>query len=81
MLPSPRVFVNFAARLDPASDERRRRLERAHRVSAPRLLAIVFADFEKRFLSGLDDTERTAYFDGDFRHIAARCLNARRRPY
>jgi hypothetical protein len=64
MLPTPQVFVNFAARLDPISDERRRRLERAHRLSAPRLLAVVLADYETRFLSQLNDAERDAYLGG-----------------
>jgi hypothetical protein len=69
MLPSPQVFVNFAARLDPKSDERRRRLEKAHRLSAPRLLAVVLADYESRFLSQLNDAERASYFGGaDLNH-------------
>jgi hypothetical protein len=64
MLPRPPLFVNFAARLDPTSDDRRRRLERAHRLSAPRLLAVILADYETRFLAQLSDAERTAYFGG-----------------
>jgi hypothetical protein len=60
----PHVFVNFAARLDPVSDGRRRRLEKAHRLSAPRLLAVVLVDYETRFLAQLSDAERTAYLGG-----------------
>src|SRR5262245_29905503 len=64
MLPSPRVFVNFTARLDPESNERRRRLERAHRLSASGLLAHVLSNYEDRLLSRLSDAERGDYFRG-----------------
>jgi hypothetical protein len=55
MLVSPRVFVNFATRLDPASDERRRRLSKAHCLSAPRLLEVVLADYESRYIAKLNE--------------------------
>ena len=61
----PRVFRNFSVRLDSLSDERRRRLERVYRESAPRLLERLFREFEKSFLTKLSDTERAAYFDGN----------------
>jgi hypothetical protein len=67
---TPRVFVNFAARLDPAPDERRRRLEKAHGLSAPGLLE-VFADFEKR-VSRLSDAETGCVFRPRRIHIATR---------
>jgi hypothetical protein len=64
MLVSPRVFVNFATRLDPASDERRRRLSKAHCLSAPRLLEVVLADYESRYIAKLNEVERASYFGG-----------------
>jgi hypothetical protein len=59
------VFVNFTARLDPGSNERRRRLERAHRLSASGLLAHVLSDYEDRLLSRLSDAQRRKYFKGE----------------
>ena len=64
MHPSSRLFVNFATRLDPVSDERRRRLEKAHCLSAPRLLGVILADYESRYVAKLNEVERASYFGG-----------------
>ena len=65
MLSSPRVFRNFYARLAPEADNRRRRLEKALRLSSPGLLELVLNDFENRVLSALSDAQREAYFAGN----------------
>ena len=52
----PRAFVNFSVRLDLASNERRRRLEKALGLSAPRLLERLFCNFENHLLNQFSDT-------------------------
>jgi len=61
----PRAFVNFSTRLDLVTNERRRRLEKAHGLSAPRLLERLFCEFENRLLNQLSDTQREAYLTGE----------------
>ena len=61
----PRTFVNFSVRLDLASNERRRRLEKALGLSAPRLLERLFCNFENKLLSQFSDTHREAYLAGE----------------
>jgi len=61
----PRAFVNFSVRLDLASNERRRRLEKALGLSAPRLLERLFCNFENQLLSQFSDTHREAYLVGE----------------
>ena len=65
LVSSPRLFVNCSVRLDPDSDHCRRRLEKALRKSAPRLFAIIFADFESRLLEKFNLAQRQAYFKGE----------------
>jgi hypothetical protein len=59
------VFVNFTARLDPESNERRRRLERALGLSAAASLARVLNDYEDRLVRKLSDAQRQDYFRGE----------------
>ena len=61
----PRPFVNFSVRLDLATNARRRRLEKALRLSAPRLLERVFCEFEKYLLDQFGDARREAYLTGE----------------
>ena len=61
----PSAFVNFSVRLDLASNERRRRLEKALRLSAPRLLERLFCNFENQLLNQFSDTHREAYLSGE----------------
>jgi hypothetical protein len=62
----PKTFVNFSTRLDLPTHERRNRLEKAYRESAPQLMARLFREFENSLLKQLDDTDRNAYLAGDF---------------
>ena len=60
----PRVFVNFSTRLDLVTNERRRRLEKALGLSAPRLLERLLGDFENHLLNLFTNTHREAYLAG-----------------
>ena len=60
----PRAFVNFSVRLDLESNERRRRLEKALELSAPRLLEHLFCNFENDLLNEFSDAHREAYLAG-----------------
>jgi hypothetical protein len=61
----PSAFVNFSVRLDLESNERRRRLEKALALSAPRLLKHLFCNFEYNLLNEFSDTHREAYLSGE----------------
>ena len=60
-----RAFINFSVRLDLVTNERRRRLEKALGLSAPRLLERLFCDFENHLLKQFGDTHREAYLAGE----------------
>lgn len=64
--PNPKPFFNFSTRLDSETNERRYRLEKAYRQSAPQMLAEVFRTFENDLLKGLNERDRQAYLAGAF---------------
>ena len=71
----PRTFVNFSVRLDLESNERRRRLEKALELSAPRLLEHLFCNFENHLLNEFSDAHREAYLAGGLdARVAIGCL-------
>jgi hypothetical protein len=57
-------FVNFATRLDPETNARRRRIERLWDQKSPKMLEKVFLIVENTILSRMSDEQRKRYYSG-----------------